>query len=157
MTGFILAVIGVCALGVLLDVLAPEGEVCKYVKGVFGIFASIAIISPVVGAFGVETGKLWDDFNEYIPDKDYIDSVFERRIEEYESHIAGSIEDNLDIECLVNIDYVQSRGEINAITLIFDGSVILDEGERINILEKAEELLLEEENIKAEKVICVWR
>jgi stage III sporulation protein AF len=56
MSAYILGVVGVVFLGVLVDVVMPEGEMNKYIKGMFGIVALFVIVSPVQ--------KLFDkDFN----------------------------------------------------------------------------------------------
>lgn len=47
MTNYILSIVGVVFLGVLVDVIMPDGEMNKYVKGVFAIIAMCVIISPV--------------------------------------------------------------------------------------------------------------
>ncbi len=48
MKQWVLSIVGIVVLGVLVDVVMPEGESAKYIKGVFGVVAVITIISPIV-------------------------------------------------------------------------------------------------------------
>ena len=47
MTSYILSIVGIVFLGVLVDVIMPDGEMNKYVKGVFSIIALCVIINPL--------------------------------------------------------------------------------------------------------------
>lgn len=48
MGGWLLSIAAVVALSVLLDIIVPEGETNKYIKGIFAIFTIFVIIAPVV-------------------------------------------------------------------------------------------------------------
>lgn len=48
MKQWVLSIVGIVVLGVLVDVVMPEGESAKYIKGVFGVVAVITIISPII-------------------------------------------------------------------------------------------------------------
>ena len=52
MTSYILSIVGIVFLGVLVDVIMPDGEMNKYVKGVFSIIALCVILSPLPKLFG---------------------------------------------------------------------------------------------------------
>ncbi|MGN0771698.1 MAG: stage III sporulation protein AF [Christensenellales bacterium] len=62
MKQWILAIVGIVALGVLVDVILPEGQSAKYIKGIFGVVVVITIISPVVNLLNnVSHSKLYFD------------------------------------------------------------------------------------------------
>ena len=48
---FVLSIVGVVFLGVLIDVIMPDGEMNKYIKGVFSLLALFVILSPVQKLF----------------------------------------------------------------------------------------------------------
>lgn len=47
MSGWIMGIVGVIALATLADILLPEGETAKYIKGFLAIFVVAAIIAPI--------------------------------------------------------------------------------------------------------------
>lgn len=47
MTAWILAIVGVICLSVLVDILLPNGQTNKYVKGIFSVITLYVIISPL--------------------------------------------------------------------------------------------------------------
>lgn len=52
MNGWIITVAGVAVLGVLCDVIMPDGETKKYVRTVLGVVVSLVTVQYVVGLFG---------------------------------------------------------------------------------------------------------
>ncbi|MGN1208455.1 MAG: stage III sporulation protein AF [Christensenellales bacterium] len=46
--GWLLSVVGIVLIGVLVDLILPEGEMQKYVKAVFSIFVVFVMVSPVL-------------------------------------------------------------------------------------------------------------
>ena len=47
MTGYILSVLGIIIAGVLIDVIIPNGTICKYVKSIYSIFVVAVLINPI--------------------------------------------------------------------------------------------------------------
>ena len=47
MSGWLLGIVGVVSLGVLIEILLPEGENSKYIKGIYSIIVIFVIISPL--------------------------------------------------------------------------------------------------------------
>ena len=50
-----IAVTGVACLGVLLEILLPEGQTAKYVKGAFSLLVIFVVASPLPGLVGKVT------------------------------------------------------------------------------------------------------
>lgn len=47
-TGWILSVLGISVIGVLVDVILPEGEMQKYIKSIFSIIIIFTLITPLL-------------------------------------------------------------------------------------------------------------
>ena len=47
MNEWIMCIVGISALGILMDIIIPEGETNKYIKGIFAIFTVFVIIYPL--------------------------------------------------------------------------------------------------------------
>ena len=66
MTGYILSVLGIIIAGVLIDVIIPNGTICKYVKSIYSIFVVAVLINPIFNLVGKTkdfTFK-YDDFKD---------------------------------------------------------------------------------------------
>lgn len=91
MTGWIMSIVGVVVVGVLIDVLTPEGESNKYVKGVYALIVVLVIASPIAKALRSDV-----DFSEYFDvtfetDDTFIDGVNDDRKESDEQKITRSL------------------------------------------------------------------
>ncbi|MEG1608806.1 MAG: stage III sporulation protein AF [Clostridia bacterium] len=47
MKAWIIAIVGIVVLGVLLEIILSDGEVTKYIRGIFSIIVVVVIISPI--------------------------------------------------------------------------------------------------------------
>ena len=77
MTEYILSIVGIVFLGVLVDVIMPNGEMNKYVKGVFSIIALFVIVSPVQKIFdsNYDLGDTFYDTTAVEIDTDFLEAT----------------------------------------------------------------------------------
>lgn len=47
MKGWILSIVGIVFIGVILDVILPDGKTSKFIKHIFSIFLMFMVISPI--------------------------------------------------------------------------------------------------------------
>lgn len=47
MKGWILSIVGIVFIGVILDVILPDGKTSKFIKHIFSIFLMFVVISPI--------------------------------------------------------------------------------------------------------------
>lgn len=74
MSAWITAIVGVVVLGVLLEIILPEGEVTKYIRGIFSIIVVVVIITPIAQALSGEKKFNFDiDSSQIEIDNNYID------------------------------------------------------------------------------------
>ncbi|MBO7327098.1 MAG: stage III sporulation protein AF [Clostridia bacterium] len=71
MSEWLIGVVGIIALGLLLEILIPEGQTSKYVKGAFSLLVIFAVISPLPKLLN---GEYQLDFAgaEYSVDRNYL-------------------------------------------------------------------------------------
>ena len=118
MTGWIMSIVGVVVVGVLIDVLTPEGESNKYVKGIYALIVVLVIASPIAKALRSDI-----DFSKYFEetfetDSAFIDGVNDDRKESDEQKITNSL--NL-------------RGYEGAQVVIFAAASNIYEIDRVNV------------------------
>lgn len=118
MTGWILGIVGVVVVGVLIDVLMPEGESNKYVKGVYALIVVLVIASPVVKFLksDVDFSKYFDSAFE--TDSAFVESVNDDRKQADEDKIANTL---------------KLRGYENAQVVIFREASDIYRIDRVNV------------------------
>ncbi|MDD4839805.1 MAG: stage III sporulation protein AF [Clostridia bacterium] len=84
MSSWVLSIVGVVCLGVLLDLIVPEGQTNKYIKGVFALLVIFVIISPLPKLVGKNIDFSFTQ-SSYETDKDYLLAVEEMKIENKEN------------------------------------------------------------------------
>ena len=93
MSSWVMSIVGVVCLGVLLDLIVPEGQTNKYIKGVFALLIIFVIISPLPAL----VGKKFDlklNSTSYTVNTQYLETIdnykIENKIDTLECFISGS-------------------------------------------------------------------
>ena len=93
MSGWLIGIVGVVSLGVLIEVLLPEGENSKYIRGIFSIIVIFVIISPLPKLAKGDFVKGFETTTQEIAvDSKYYDSVKE----DIQTKLADNLEKKLD-------------------------------------------------------------
>lgn len=104
MTAWIISIVGVVVLGVLVDVMLPEGSTAKYIKGVFGLIALAVMIAPLPKLFNKDfnfESLISDNTAQIQTDNNFIKDV----MGDYKLKVVDKIEKVLDEEG-IEYDYV---------------------------------------------------
>lgn len=104
MNAWIISIVGVVVLGVLVDVMLPEGNTAKYIKGVFGLIALAVMIAPLPKLFNKEfnfESLIGENTAQIQTDNNFIKDI----MADYKSKIVDKIEKVLDDEG-VEYEYV---------------------------------------------------
>ncbi|MCX4362523.1 MAG: stage III sporulation protein AF [Clostridia bacterium] len=92
MSGWLIGIVGVVSLGVLIEILLPEGENSKYIKGIFSVIVIFVIISPLPKlAKGDYINGFNSDKQQISVDEDYYQNVKE----DMQSKIQNSLKNKL--------------------------------------------------------------
>lgn len=118
MTGWIMSIVGVVVIGVLIDVLTPEGESNKYIKGVYALIVVLVIASPIAKALksDIDFSKYFD--SAFQTDSIFVDYVNDDRKDDDEQKIANSL---------------KLRGYENAQVVIFERTGNIYGIDRVNV------------------------
>ena len=115
MTNYILSIVGVVFLGVLVDVIMPDGEMNKYVKGVFSIISLCIILSPIPAFFkkDFDIGNLFYDNAAITVDSDFLDATNKQIKKQYENTLVVKLKDagfdNVEVEILYDVSNYNFR------------------------------------------------
>jgi stage III sporulation protein AF len=106
LSGWVLSVVGIVVLGVLIDIAMPEGQMNKYIKGVFGILTVFVIVAPITQIFNMEI-----DFDEFLYnstatqiDSDYLEATQKLFCENAEYYVEKQLENGGFSEVIVTIE-----------------------------------------------------
>jgi stage III sporulation protein AF len=109
MTSYILSVVGIVFLGVLIDVIMPDGEMNKYVKGVFSIIALCVILSPIPKLFknDFDIEKMFYDSAAVQIDTDFIEATNKQLKTQFENILVAKLKDagfdKVEVEILCDV------------------------------------------------------
>ena len=85
---WLLGVVGIVLIGVLVDLILPEGEMQKYIKAIFSIFVVFVMISPLLS---IDIDKI--NFDKFV----YNDvSINEKFLIDYNEKYCSSLKTNLE-------------------------------------------------------------
>ena len=111
MSGWVLSVTAVICLTVLLDIIMPDGQMKKYVKGIVSIIVIFVIITPLasiaVGEFDLTKGNITIDSDML----DYLESTSDRY---RETQLEAMLSDD-DITADVKIENDNGKKKVEVI------------------------------------------
>lgn len=114
MSGWILNVVGVIFLGVILDIILPEGKTNSFIKHIFSIFLLFVIISPINKLIKNEF-KL--NISENVINENFIYNTNINKIEELENLIKEKL-DNRGLKnafVIINANIFEKDLTINSV------------------------------------------
>ena len=144
MTSYVLSIVGIAFLGVLVDVIMPDGEMNKYVKGVFAIIAMCVIISPLPKLFGGEidlTSSLYDSKASSV-DVDFLIATQKQMEKELEISLKNRLKDEgfYEIEVDILTEMSNYNFQIKKVVIDIKNMVMSEENQHINKYVKIKEI-----------------
>ena len=119
MQGWIISVVCVIVLGVLMEIVLPNGKVAKYVKGTFALVVIFVIVAPlpklIKSEWKFDFSTAWQNANatfEAETTKDYNDD----KAAEVKKYLAAN-----GYDCEVNIEIGKETFEVERATIILIG------------------------------------
>ena len=92
MSGWLIGIVGVVSLGVLIEVLLPEGENSKYIRGIFSIIVIFVIISPLPK---LAKGDYIDGFTSSTGEVEIDESYYQNVKDDMQTKVRENIKDKL--------------------------------------------------------------
>ena len=110
MSGWLIGIVGVVSLGVLIEVLLPEGENSKYIRGIFSIIVIFVIISPLPKLAKGDYIKGFSQNGEIAIDENYYESVKDDMQKRMKDNLNEKLENagynDLSLDIQFDEDYV---------------------------------------------------
>lgn len=93
MQDWLLSIVGVVCLGLLLEIVMPDGQTTKYVRGAFSLLVIFVVVSPLPSFFKNGAKLELGEISVYA-DESYVTGVDDRMVAEKESKIKTALSQN---------------------------------------------------------------
>ena len=144
LSGWVLSIAGVVSLSVIVELIMPEGNLNKYIRGVFSFIIMLVIIAPLPSL----VGKNFDFSNiglegQYQLQEDYIYQMNVYKTQALQNDISNQIKqsgyDNVVVS--VSSENYSSQFKIKAIYVELANLVINGQAQHTNIVDIEKEIL----------------
>lgn len=160
MGSWILSLVGIITLGVLLDILIPEGQTNKYIRGIFSVITVFVIISPLPNGFkkNFNIEKLFEFENiSFELDESFISGVYlkssDYRENSTEKILTRNGYDGAKVKIVKKID---NLSEIDYVNINLQGAVIPAHKSHINIANEIKTIVADYLEIETESVRILY-
>jgi len=150
MSSWLISIIGVVFCCLLLDIIYPNGKTNVFCKSIFGIFAVIVIITPLINI--VKTKKIGNlDFvdNELVSDVFDAQSIYYSNL--LENHFEVNNIEGLNVEIIGNIE--NNVYEIENVYIDMSQLVLTENLTNINKYEVITKMTIDLLKIDSERII----
>ncbi|MCI5797469.1 MAG: stage III sporulation protein AF [Firmicutes bacterium] len=134
-SSWILSIAGISVIGVLVELVLPNGQTKKYVKGVFAFVVVMVIITPLPKLLGNDF-QVDDIFEEdaIIIQEDFVYQINRDRLEKIEEMIEGDLKDEglENVQVKINANIFTNEMTIDAVFVDLSNLVITEKGEHKN-------------------------
>ncbi|MBR2056462.1 MAG: stage III sporulation protein AF, partial [Clostridia bacterium] len=91
MSEWLLGIVGIIALGLLLEIVLPDGQITKYVRGAFSLLVIVAVIAPLPKIFGGDFEFVFDGVS-YEIDSAYLTSQGAVLTDAWKVHVGAHLD-----------------------------------------------------------------
>ncbi|MGN0748271.1 MAG: stage III sporulation protein AF [Christensenellales bacterium] len=155
-SSWIMAIVGVSVLGVLIDLVMPNGQTKKYIKGIFAFIVVLVIISPLPNLLN-KNFSIDDIFEEdaIVIQEDFVYQVNRDRLETLENMIVADLKEqgvgNITVNISANV--FTNKMKIEAVFVDLSQVVINQNLEHIDINELVAKSVLKYVSIDKNNIV----
>lgn len=144
LSGWVLSIAGVISLSVIVELILPEGQLNKYIRGIFSFIIMLVIIAPLPSLVGKNFSFSDISLNEhYELQEDYIYQMNVYKTEALQNDLQRQIKEHgyENVTVSVSSENYYTSFNIKAIYVELSNLVITSEAEHTNILDIEKEIL----------------
>lgn len=151
MTAWILSIVGIVFVGIIFDMISPEGKLSIFIKSIFAIITLFVIVSPIPKLLQKKWNWDWD----FEWSDEYLQSVTTGKVLYYQDQIRQNLENMGYQQVDVLIEWNQENSTQNMEKIYIDFTkYVLNGGDKHKIkYEKIEEMIVKLINIEKENII----
>lgn len=152
MSGWLLNIVGVVFLGVILDIILPEGKTNSFIKHVFVVFLLFVIVSPIKNLINSNFSL---SANQDVVDNNFIYNTNLKKVAELEKLVAESLESNNIKNCsvIINANIFDEDLSINSVYVDASKKEISNDVNENNYKNKIVQVVTQVLNIESGDVV----
>lgn len=160
LSAWVMSIAGIICLSVLVELILPNGQMNKYIKGIFSFIVILVIISPIPTLLGKEVNldNMFDSSTQIELQKDYLYQVNLDRVSAMQKDINSQIsaQGYQNVEARIDCDIFSSQINYRSIYVDLSNLVISDSAVHKDILTIKKDIIaivLSIVDIKEERVV----
>lgn len=156
-SAWVMAIAGVCVLGVLVDLILPNGQTKKYIKGIFAFVVVLVVVSPLPSLFNKDfsLSNIFKEDDAMIIQEDFIFKVNKDRIESLENMIEADLSEQgaSEIKVTLSANIFTDKLKIDAVFVDLSRMVLSSNLEHKDINELVIKSVLKYVQIEKDSIV----
>lgn len=156
-SAWVMAIAGVCVLGVLVDLILPNGQTKKYIKGIFAFVVVLVVVSPLPSLFNKDfsLSNIFKENDAMVIQEDFIFKVNKDRIESLENMIEADLSEQgaSEIKITLSANIFTDKLKIDAVFVDLSKMVISSNLEHKDINELVIKSVLKYVQIEKDSIV----
>lgn len=156
-SAWVMAIAGVCVLGVLVDLILPNGQTKKYIKGIFAFVVVLVVVSPLPSLFNKDfsLSNIFKENDAMVIQEDFIFKVNKDRIESLENMIEADLSEQgaSEIKITLSANIFTDKLKIDAVFVDLSRMVISSNLEHKDINELVIKSVLKYVQIEKDSIV----
>ncbi len=152
-SSWVLSLVGVVIITAIVEIILPESNIGKYVKGILALFTIFIMVSPVTS---INIAELFNgEKYETLIDDDFLTGVNVERVNFYKTQIIEKLNKNGINKVTVSIDWESDNGvlKINNVFVNLCDMVINSNDKNIDIYNNIKKIIISVVDVKVEDII----
>lgn len=154
---WVLSIAGVCVLGVLVDLILPNGQTKKYIKGIFAFVVVLVVVSPLPSLLNKDfsLSNIFKEDDAMIIQEDFIFKVNKDRIESLENMIEADLSEQgaSEVKVTLSANIFANKLKIDAVFVDLSRMVLSSNLEHKDINELVIKSVLKYVQIEKDSIV----
>lgn len=152
MNNWLLNIVGVIFIGVLLDIILPDGKTNSFIKHIFTIFLLFVIISPISS---LVNKNFTLNTNKNVIDENFIYNTNLKKVEELEKLIKQNLDDVgiQNTSVIINASIFEENLTINSVYVDITNKVLTIDAKKLNVKEEVIKVVVNTVKVNKEDIV----
>jgi stage III sporulation protein AF len=152
-SSWVISIVGIVIVSVLVEIILPEGNINKYIKGFLAIFTVFVMVKPIVNISAIDI--IGESDYEISLDNTFLEEINETKAMHYALMTEGKLKQNGYDKIGVDICVDKQENQLKIMTIIVDlrKVVINNKNENIDIYNNIKNIIKSVVEIDSEDII----
>jgi len=134
-SAWLLSIVGIILISVIIEIIMPEGQTNKYIKGVLALFTVFVIVLPLpqLNISQINFNNWFNGGTASQVDENFVESVNEQKLAQYKSIIENTLYENGYLGVTVTVEADTSKSNMTISDVVVDLRLLVLTSEQLNI------------------------